>query len=236
MIGLLVAWTFASAPPFVDDANFPKASQERALVATLRLVNKQGGTATAVRIGTMGGRVFYLTACHTIPENSNEVDLEAYTVQSWPKPSVVLESCQVVERWKNVDLAIIRAFEPDATGFAQVSPKDKSPTGADVPLLIVGCSKGAEPTFLIDTGNRRRVMKPMLSPAWSWQTTKPPVEGRSGGPVFSVNGYLVGICNGVGGDVMTGDGGKRGYYLHDEEIREKLKDVYGRLLDEPKKP
>src|SRR5262249_45749151 len=63
-----------------------------------------------------------------------------------------------------------------------------------------------------------------------WQTEKLPADGRSGGPIFDTNGYLIGICKGIGAE----KGSTKGYYSAIDAIRRALADSPAKeLLDDP---
>jgi S1-C subfamily serine protease len=172
--------------------------QESALSSTMRLTNSKGGEGTAVRVGKMGSWVYFLTAEHVI-DGCQTVDLDAYTPTSWPIPSANLRGAKVVERWPDVDLALLRLSEPESGDVAKLPPKTAVLATKDAPVLSVGCGGGARPTLTIDRGTRLRVHRPGSTEGFiKWQTGSIPVTGRSGGPLFN---------------------GKNGYYTHWDEIK-----------------
>ncbi|MBX7105327.1 MAG: serine protease [Gemmataceae bacterium] len=220
----LLTLAAVGSPPWLEDANFPRARQESALSTTMRLTNSKGGEGTAVRVGKIGDVVYYLTAEHVI-DGCQTVDLDAYTPKSWPIPSANLRGARVIDRWAQVDLALIRLVEPEAGEIAKFPPKTATLAAKDTPVMSVGCGGGTRPTFAIDRGTRLRVHRPGSSEGFiKWQTGSIPVPGRSGGPLFDTNGYLVGICSGTDG--------KNGYYTHWDEIKPCLqKSVIAKLVE-----
>jgi S1-C subfamily serine protease len=230
MIGMaLLAWV-ALAPPWVESQDFSRAAQEKALAATLRLRNPaSGGEGSAVRLGRVGPHVYYLTAAHNIGQ-SNVVDLETFTVRSYPKPDRKMQLADVDKVWPECDLALLRSVVVDEGPAATLIPRDKTPKNGDFAALSVGCTNGAEPELVqVRVTGAKRVHKPDGSSGWYWETEKPSAPGRSGGPLIDRNGHLIGICSGM-------DGAKA-YYVHADDIRKQLdRSVRRFLLAPPPQP
>jgi hypothetical protein len=217
-MGIWVCVAVLAVPPWVDDPAFPRANQEKALAATLRLRNpKTAGEGTAVRVGREGRVTYYLTADHCVKDPT--VMLDRFTPQSYPDAEATLENVTVVERWPRLDLALLKSFWDEARPVAPICPADKVPAiGKDgLAVLTGGCTDGDPPELQVDRiGGALKIKKPRLpGPALlAWEIERPPVEGRSGGPMFGPDGFLIGICSGTDG--------KHGYYLHVDEIRKAL--------------
>lgn len=212
----LLALVFLSSP-WIDSKDFPRARQEAALNATLRIVTKDPrGEATAIRIGRQQPFVYYLTANHIV-EKVAHADLQAYSSATFPEVAHEIEQATIIHRWPEFDLALLQAHEQKPPGFLRIAPNHllaKPPFA----VLTVGCTDGKVPQLKTDRvqklihGKTETGLRGKL-----WESEKAPSEGRSGGPMIDANGNLVGICNG------TSDG--KGYYLQFEEIRLALKRV-----------
>src|SRR5437879_4241014 len=117
---LLAVIVFAG--PWVQSPDFPQPKQEAALNATLRLIVSTPltrGEGTAVRIGKSGRWIYYLTANHIVAKFKT-VDLEAFSAKSLPKATVTIADADVERRWPEIDLAMLKASEPDPPGFLAI--------------------------------------------------------------------------------------------------------------------
>lgn len=218
-----------SGPNWTDHKEFSRERQEKALGATLRLLNPtvNNNQGTAVRIKRLAsGRVYYLTAAHVLG-SSKTVNLEGFKASSYPKVEVELKAVDVIQRWDNenglnkrlhnVDLALLEGVENEQNQSLNIVPEDKIPKSLPFSAITLGCSGGDPPTFVLDRVVGRGVfVRPGGNRGHFWQTEKQPVVGRSGGPLIDASGYLVGICSGTAGNA----GGQFGYYVDAEIIRE----------------
>jgi len=199
---------------------YSRAAQEKALSVTLRLRNPEtAGEGTAVRVGRLGAVTYYLTADHCIKDGT--VLLDRFTTQTYPEPDATIENVTAIERWPHLDLALLKSLRERDEGrpVAVLCPADKVPVvGKDgLVVLTAGCTDGDAPVLQVDrVGGPRRIVKPRQPgrAILSWEIARPPVEGRSGGPMFAPDGSLIGICSGTDG--------KSGYYLHVDEMRKVL--------------
>lgn len=207
-----------SAPPWADGPEFTREAQEKALVVTLRLRNPiTAGEGTAVRVGRKGPITYYLTADHCVKDPS--VLLDVFTAKSFPDADSTVADVKVEERWPQLDLALLKSLGEPTKPLAAICPGSKLPEVGTkgLAVLTVGCTDGDAPLVQIERiGPMRKIHKGRQPGAGipSWETDRPSVEGRSGGPMFSPDGFLIGIGNGTDG--------KHGYYLHVDEIRKVL--------------
>jgi thiol-disulfide isomerase/thioredoxin len=88
------------------------------------------------------------------------------------------------------DVALVTIWPGSQVAAAQVAPKDFVVRPQDA-AFSVGCSNGQDPTVedARITAVNRFISKPNYTAAGS------PPEGRSGGGLFSAEGYLIGVCN-----------------------------------------
>lgn len=216
----------ATGPQWVQSADFPRNLQEKLLAATVRMIvpNNNNSEATAVRIKRVpSGRVYFLTAAHALG-SAKEVNLEGYKSASYPKVELSLKYATVKQRWDEIDLALLEAGEDDVHECINIVPESKIPAEKQFAVLTLGCSNGDPPVFVLDrVVNRKRVHKPDGTSGWYWLTEKKPDEGRSGGPMISKSGFLIGICSGTEGD--------HGFYVDSQEIRRAARSFANFLLE-----
>jgi hypothetical protein len=97
---------------------------------------------------------------------------------------------QVVSWDLKRDLALVSIFTDTTIDPVRVGGTDRvTPVGA--PVVTVGCNGGADPTV---HHSRVTAVDKYLGPA-NLQVAGQPVQGRSGGGLFAIDGTLIGVCN-----------------------------------------
>ena len=196
----------------IDSPDFPRPAQEAAVTATVRVTNlTTRGRGSGAVIGRGGPFVYVLTANHVV-EGAERVEVATFSARSYPRPEAVSPSAKVLARSAEADLAVLRFAAPGPPpGSLRVCPPALVPAGRDFPALGVGCPERV-PTCVADVVRvKRRVRRPGAEGAAAyWETERPVVRGRSGGPLVDRRGYLIGVAGGTNAD--------RGYYSHPEEI------------------
>ncbi|MBN1591313.1 MAG: trypsin-like peptidase domain-containing protein [Pirellulales bacterium] len=91
---------------------------------------------------------------------------------------------------EKLDLGLIKIRVPGRVCVAPVAPADYA-IDVGSPVASAGCSNGADPTVV---RTRLRAKNKFLGPP-NLQADGLPVEGRSGGGLFSSEGYVIGVCN-----------------------------------------
>jgi S1-C subfamily serine protease len=110
------------------------------------------------------------------------------------------------------DLALITF----PTGNAELPSLTLAPKSPDLkkfplPILNAGWQEERGPTALEDAAlDRKLVRNGDGTSAFFWETTTPSQKGRSGGPLVSRDGSLIGVC--------SGNQGAHGYFTHRDEI------------------
>jgi S1-C subfamily serine protease len=208
LIGLLLSGVGPA-----DAGAFPKRVQKAALAATARVTNvTQGTQGSGAILKKSGPFVYVLTANHVL-EGGKTFEVAVYSPRSRPRPSATYRAIKVLARSVVADLAVLRVSTADAVpGTAPVCPARLIPELKNVAALTVGCEGGKAPTCAMETVvGKRRLRKPgARATAYYWETKRPPLRGRSGGPLFDRRGFLIGLASGAG------DG--KGYYSHAEEV------------------
>lgn len=166
------------------------ALEQRLLAATarLRVDDAQGvswGTGTV--IDCRQGEALILTCGHIFRDSQGQGRVEVDLFGPGAPRGL---AGQVISWDLKRDLALVSIFtdvtvEPVKVGGAQRT------TAAGEPVVTVGCNGGQDPTI---HHSRVTAVDKYLGPA-NVQVAGQPVQGRSGGGLFGVDGTLLGVCN-----------------------------------------
>jgi S1-C subfamily serine protease len=222
---------------FADNPHFPKAQQQAAFEATVRIYHPASRShGTAVAVGQRGPIVYFLTAAHLLPEravvgreteNVNAVELYLYAAKDPDKRSGE-GNARVMARMPNEDLAVLAGELPNISGVLPLCPKDKRDFRLPMPVMTVGALPDGPPDIRIDTVRAKKLLrKPDGTEALYWEADVPQRVGRSGGPMVAAGGYVIGIASGTWH--------QKGYYSYINEIHRSLTaNGYGWLIEKPR--
>jgi len=178
--------------------------------ATLQIERKdaKGGVivGSAVAIAQRDGFCYALTAEHVV-EKVRRMDIVAYLGDE-----KVRFPMEVLARSVEPDLALVRFPVKDGV-ITPLPIAEKSDELKKYPLPIItsGWEQGDKPTLTDDKALARKLLRRSdAGGAFFWQTAGTSAQGRSGGPIASKSGQLIGIC--------SGNQDQRGYFTHRDEI------------------
>jgi S1-C subfamily serine protease len=214
----------------LESREFPKAAQEAAVAATVRIVNPaQNAQGTGVIIHQQKPFVYILTANHVV-DRADGLEVETFSARSFPKREAVYRSGKVLAQAADEDLAVVRLTTTDPMpGRVRLCSAAQMPRKPGFEALTVGCTDGRPPSCRLEkvTGNKR-VRRPSAEAVHVWETNLAPAEGRSGGPLLDRQLQLLGIASG------SSEG--RGYFTHGEELYRFLRRHGLGWLAQPRKP
>jgi hypothetical protein len=179
-----------SATGGVEIAAVPRSVVDRALAASVRLkVEDAGGRSwgSGTIVDVSGRRALIVTCAHIFRDSggNSPVSIDLYgdntpkgltgTVLSYDLPS---------------DVALLTFDAPSELAFVRVAPDGHTSAISD-PVVSVGCGHGTMPTAIV---SQVVSVDRFLGPP-NLQVAGQPVQGRSGGGLFSEDGYMIGVCN-----------------------------------------
>jgi len=178
--------TQAAPLPDADRADL----EHRLMQATARLrVEDTAGVSwgTGTVIDCRQGEALILTCGHIFRDSQGKgrVEVDVFGPQG---PRGI--AGQVVAWDLKRDLALVSVFTDTAIEPVRVGGSDRRTTPGD-PVVTVGCNGGADPTI---HHSRVTAVDKYLGPP-NVQVAGQPVQGRSGGGLFAIDGTLIGVCN-----------------------------------------
>lgn len=188
---------FAAAGPAAPAAppTTTGLDERRFLEATVK-VSIQDPDGTSAGTGTMvdsrSGEALVLTCGHLFRSSGGKGPITVTLYQVGPAGAVVRTTTpgNLIDFDLDRDLALISIRTEGPVQTIPIAPKGValSPGGS---VTTVGCNNGANPTAIASriTTVDRYQGHPNV------QVSGAPVEGRSGGGLFSAQGQLIGVCN-----------------------------------------
>jgi hypothetical protein len=168
------------------------ARDEDLIAAAVRLrVSDPNGHSwgTGTIIDARQGEALVLTCGHVFRDSQGRgtIEVDLFGAQAGKRVSGHLIGYDL-ER----DLALVSIRTPGPAQIARLAPPDYVLRPGD-PVVTVGCSHGDDPTV---SHTRISSVNRYLGPP-NVQVAGQPVDGRSGGGLFSRDGLVIGVCRGA---------------------------------------
>ena len=179
-----------SATPPLTTSDGSQVSDARLIAASVR-IRVQDTTGQSCGTGTIidarQGWALVLTCGHIFRDfdGKGRLEVDLFGPGGPQRAEGTLVSYDIKR-----DIGLLRIKAPGPVQVARVAPPTKR-IGVGDPVINVGCNNGAPPT-----ARRTRItsMNKYQGPA-NIQAGGMPVEGRSGGGLFSADGQVIGVCN-----------------------------------------
>lgn len=180
-----------------------------AVTVRIRIADATGrSTGSGTIIDARGGEALILTCGHLFRESQGKAPIRVDLFGPQPVSDLPAELLDYDDR---LDLGLITIRPPMPVVAARVAPPG-FPLSQGDSIFTVGCNGGAAPTV---RQGRITALNRYLGPA-NIEASGAPVTGRSGGGLFSAEGFLIGVCNAADPQL-------------DEGIYAALKEIHARL-------
>ena len=162
------------------------------------------GTIIDTRLGPEGQEALILTCGHIFRESRGKGNIEVHLFGE-NSTVRVLGKCLFYDS-DEIDLALIAITPPSPVRAVPIAPPSYQIQPSQQ-AWSVGCDHGGNPTVRthqIMSVDRVHTPREHTMPFDYIQVSGAPVGGRSGGGLFSSEGYLIGVCNTAGPSVNDG--------------------------------
>lgn len=198
----------------------PRLPDERFMAASVRLrvLDAQGHSCgSGTIIDARNGEALILTCGHIFRDSKGQgpIEVDLFGPQATQKLSGTL-----IGYSEKRDLGLVSIRIPFAVTVMPVADENVQIRPGD-PVVTVGCNNGGNPSI---HATRITSLDKFLGPP-NIQVADLPVEGRSGGGLFTLEGHVIGVCN------AADPADREGLYaalasIHDELDRLGLSDLY----------
>ena len=179
-----------SLPPFDPQSRFAAPTEEDLIAATvrIRIEDPRGrSTGSGTIIDARGGEALIVTCGHLFRESKGQLPIQVDLFGPQPVENL---PAQLIHYDEKLDIGFLSIRPNRPVVVARVAPPGY-PLAVGDAIYSVGCGEGQAPTVW---KGRVTAIDKYLGPA-NIEASRAPVVGRSGGGLFSSEGFLIGVCN-----------------------------------------
>ncbi|MBC7352552.1 MAG: trypsin-like peptidase domain-containing protein, partial [Thermogutta sp.] len=179
-----------SLPPFDPQCRFAAPTEEDLIAATvrIRIEDSRGrSTGSGTIIDARGGEALIITCGHLFRESKGRLPIQVDLFGPQPVENL---PAQLIHYDEKLDIGFLSIRPNQPVVVARVAPPGY-PLAVGDAIYSVGCGEGQAPTVW---KGRVTAIDKYLGPA-NIEASRAPVVGRSGGGLFSSEGFLIGVCN-----------------------------------------
>ena len=180
-----------ASPPVANPGEPPRDALGRSLMAATARLRVEDGEGVSWGTGTVidsrQGEALILTCGHIFRDSDGKgrVEVDLFGADG-PRGVAGQVVCWDLRR----DLALVSIFTDTPLEAVRVGAADRRVAPGEA-VVTVGCNGGGDPTI---HHSRITAVDKYLGPA-NVQVAGQPVQGRSGGGLFAIDGTLIGVCN-----------------------------------------
>lgn len=185
----------------VEVSDSPLSPEQAAMAATVRFRVEDGrgiSLATGTIIHRNDNEALVLTCGHVFRDSQGKGKINADIGIAQGQPTTVVGKLIFYDADKH-DIALVAIPCPISIDPIKVAI-ERTVVEAGSPIFSVGCDKGADPSL------RSSVLKATTtySGVKKYDIVGRPIDGRSGGGLFTSDGQLIGVCNAAAVEVDEG--------------------------------
>lgn len=214
------------APRATGNAIAKTPAMQRALRATVR-IRVHDASGSGVGSGTLihqrNGEALVLTCGHLFRDSKGQGEIEVE--YGFPGRTRVVPGRLLAYEADLHDTALVVIQPQETVEIVPVALRDYVPL-VDDQVFSIGCDRGADPS--VRTSRIKALTR--YSNILKYDVHGRPVDGRSGGGLFTAGGQLIGICNAAAVEV------DEGLYAGIPSLHRQLNEVgLGEVFNDPRK-
>jgi len=179
-------FTLECEAQYARSADFSQAFQARMLKRTVRLsvlLPRATSSGSGVVVKTERNGFYVVTAPHVI-DGGLEIEIETFT-NGTPRPTQTYKNVRPLVADQTSEFALLYVQGKFPLSPIPLCPDRKFPRDGEK-VLSIGCDGGDPPTCHVNllVGHNQV----------HWATSEHAAKGRSGGPLITQDGYVIGAC------------------------------------------
>lgn len=172
---------------YVTSADFPREFQKRCVESTCRLwihSSNGSGSCSGSIVGTDDEGIFVASAPHCFDNAPQQIVVETFGSR-YPNPDRQYDEVRILCEDPGSEFALLHVRGRYRGPTLRLAPRGYMPTSGES-VMSIGCGGGAPPT--------PKVTRLLGHDQQHFATLERGIRGRSGGPLISKDGFVLGCC------------------------------------------